>query len=42
METQDQRVAKIKAEVAAEKALEIENKVKAAKKAGLNVKALDL
>jgi Tfp pilus assembly PilM family ATPase len=42
METQDQRVAKIKERVAAEKAQEIEDKVQAPKKSGLGAKALDL
>lgn len=42
METQDQRIAKVKAQVAAEKELGIENKLKAGKKSGLSAKAQDL
>jgi hypothetical protein len=42
METQDERLARIKTEVAAEKAKEIEGKVKEAKAGGLAGKALEL
>jgi hypothetical protein len=42
IETQEERQARIKAKVDAEKAQDIDNKVKAAKKSGLSAKALDL
>lgn len=42
METQDQRIAKIKAKVEAEKAAEFDRKVIAAKKSGMSTKAIDL
>jgi Tfp pilus assembly PilM family ATPase len=42
IETQEKRVERIKARVDAEKAQDIDNKIKAAKKAGLTAEALDL
>lgn len=41
-ETQYQRIGRVKAQVAAEKEREIENKIKVAKKAGLSAKAVEL